>query len=98
MLAVGGSKLIECVTAIVGVVSKRPGIIFHSIDQSNNLIDFICQDDHHHFHAFQGTTGKSYKPKQLKIQKLIETLCNRVENALPPALPKTLQSTCWFSQ
>jgi Fe-S cluster assembly scaffold protein SufB len=66
----GGCAEIRLVLNTVAAAAAKPKVLFHSVNASYELIDFMYQDGNNHFHAFQATIGKSHKAERDKIEKL----------------------------
>jgi hypothetical protein len=71
-IQLGGCKEIRYSSDIVAAAKKRPMVVFHPVDLSQRLIDFIYQDGTGHFHAFQATLAVSHSAKGEDIAKLEE--------------------------
>ena len=70
----GGCKEIRLVLDIVKAAKKNPNVIFHSVDRSYELIDFIYQDGTGQFHAFQVTLQKDHTADPEKIKNLEQSI------------------------
>lgn len=66
----GGCVSKRQVVDIVEHAKQTPNVLFHSLDPSYELIDFIYQDGKGAFHAFQATIGKTHSADTDKIRNL----------------------------
>ena len=77
IFTLGGCKTVRLVSDIArAVILGNPMTIFHSINPSQPLCDFIYKDKNGTIHAFQITKGKTHKIQPKLIKKLRETLGN----------------------
>jgi hypothetical protein len=78
MVQLGGCKRIRLVLDITqAAINDDPMTLVHSINPSQELIDFIYKDGDGTFHAFQSTVGKTHKAQE----NLIQNLRNRIGNS-----------------
>lgn len=80
LLPLGGCKNIRQVVDIVRAAKVTPNVLFHSLNLSYELIDFLYQDDVGAFHAFQATTGMRHSTDPVKIKQLEKDI--GIENKL----------------
>ena len=69
-LTLGGCRSFRLVLDIVQAAKETPMVLFHSVDRSNPLIDFIYQDGKGIFHAFQVTLGLTHTANKTQIKML----------------------------
>ena len=87
-LTLGGCKEIRLGHNIVNAAKEDRNVLFHSVDQSYELIDFLYQDDNGHFHAFQATLGKTHSANVAKIKEL--------ENAVGISVDPTIKLSLYY--
>ena len=57
---------------IVNAAKETRGVLFHSVDQANKVIDFMYQGENGEFHAFQATIGTTHKANSKNINRLVD--------------------------
>lgn len=69
-LTFGECKEIAFATDMVTAAMNQSNVVFYSVDQQNELIDFIYMDEKKHLHAFQATIGKDHGATAQSINDL----------------------------
>ena len=66
----GGCAEVGLTTDMVTSVCNNCNILYHALDRTYKLVDFMYQDIHENFHAFQVTTDENDFANETDIAKL----------------------------